>query len=198
MSAEHRAPKVGADAARSWALVWIDAAEAVIVRLEGGVARLERIESEVPAHHRSTGHVRHVPGVRHGGGGPPQTAGEPRRIEHLKRFVADTASRVAPTADLLILGPGTVHEHLAHELKAGDAHAGRQRTIIREASRRLTDRQLVARLRHLAGAEPRRRSVGAYRWTVPLSRRPSGRAVLLPHRVIAEAPPERRPLPRED
>lgn len=93
-------------------LVWIDAREAVIVRWQHDRPRLERVESEVPAHHRATGHVRHDPGVRHGGGGPPQTAGEPHRLEHLDRFVEQIANRLPPGDDLLILGPGTVRERL--------------------------------------------------------------------------------------
>ena len=140
------------------ALVWIDAAEAVIVRLRGNETRLERVESEVPAHHKSTGHVRHDPSVRHGGGGGSQTAGEPNRIEQLKRFVADIASRLPQDDDLLVLGPGTVHERLVRHLSAIDVRQGRHRGIACEASQPLTDRQLVARLRRFAGVEPRRRS----------------------------------------
>ncbi|HSL76351.1 MAG TPA: hypothetical protein VK867_05360, partial [Candidatus Limnocylindrales bacterium] len=59
----------------STALVWIDAREATIVRVSGDGATVRRLESEVPAHHRSTGHVRHEPSVRHGGG-RDQSAGE--------------------------------------------------------------------------------------------------------------------------
>ena len=138
-------------------LVWIDAREAVIVRWERDQAQIERLDSEVPAHRRSTGHIRHDPAVRHGGGGGSQTAGEPHRLEHLGRFVENVASRLAPDDDLLILGPGTVCERLARHVRELDEHHGRHRDISREASPPLTDRQLIARLRHLAGADPRRR-----------------------------------------
>lgn len=177
---------------RAATLVWIDAEQALIVPLRGGEARLERVESEVPPHHRATGHVRHDPAVRHGGGGSPQSAGEPHRIEHLKRFVGDVANRLSPRDDLLILGPGTVHERLAEELSESDAHAGRHRNIASKASGALTDRQLIARVRRFAGAEPRRRTVGAYRWSLPPTHRPSGEPDLLPHRVTAKAPRNRR------
>jgi hypothetical protein len=144
-------------------LVWIDAAEAVIVRLRGSEAAIERVESEVPAHHRATGHVRHDPSMRHGGGGgSPQTADEPHRLEHLKRFVAEIEGRLAASEELLIIGPGTVHERLARRVMATDEHRGRDREVSCEVSPRLTDRQLVARLRRLAGAVPRRRKVGPY------------------------------------
>jgi hypothetical protein len=176
---------------RASALVWIDAREAVIVRWQGGRARLERAESEVPAHHRATGHVRHDPAVRHGGGGSPQTAGEPHRIEHLNRFLGDIVNRLAADDDLLILGPGTVHERLARQLSESDGHHDRHREIACEASPPLTDRQLIALLRRHAGVEPRRRSVGAYRRSQPTAHDPSGREQLPPRRVVSKPPRER-------
>jgi hypothetical protein len=171
------------DQGRSCTLVWIDAREAVIVRWQDGRTRIERVESEVPAHRGATGHVRHDPGIRHGGGGGSQTAGEPHRLEHLKRFVVDIAARLAPGDDLLILGSGTVHEHLARWLAEGDEHRKGRREIVCEASPPATDRQLIARLRRFAGVEPRRRTVGAYRWSEPLAPGRSGRAELRPRRV---------------
>jgi hypothetical protein len=176
--------------ARPGTLVWIDATEAIIVRLHGGRARIECVESDVPPHRRATGHVRHDPAIRHGGGGSPQTAGEPHRIEHLKRFVLDVADRSGSVDDLLILGQGTVHERLARHLAESDANHGRHRAITCEVSPRLTDRQLIARLRRFAGVEPRRRTVGAYRWSQPSAGGPSGRSQLVPRRVVDK--PQRR------
>jgi hypothetical protein len=174
-------------------LVWIDAREAVIVRWLDARAQVERLSSDVPAHHRSTGHVRHDPSVRHGGGGPQQTAGEPNRLEHLGRFVEQIASRIPPDDDLLILGPGTVREHLERRVRDLDEHHQRSRAISAEATSRLTDRQLIARLRQFAGEEPRRRTVGAHRWTEPAPHRPSGQVQLRPRSVVDKPP---RPLDR--
>ena len=171
-------------------LVWIDAREAVIVRMQGDRPRIERVESEVPPHHRATGHVRHDPAIRHGGGGP-QSAGEPHRIEHLNRFVGAIANRLAVDDDLLVLGPGTVHERLARDLSESDGHHGRRRAVACQTSPPLTDRQLIARSRRFAGAEPRRRSVGAYRWSEQLGRRPSGKANVQPRRVVTKPPRDR-------
>jgi hypothetical protein len=140
-------------------LVWIDAREAIIVRgvaVEDPTPAIERLESDVPAHHRSTGQVRHVPLIRHGGGGGAQTAEDPRRLEHLARFVDDVAQRLPEDDHVLILGPGTVGERLARELKEADGHRGRERDVIFERSSRLTDRQLVARLREHVGLMPKR------------------------------------------
>jgi hypothetical protein len=176
-------------------LVWIDAREAVIVRWQDDEAQLERIDSEVPAHHLSTGHVRHDPAVRHGGGGPPQTAGEPHRLEHLERFVEGIADRLTPDDDVLILGPGTVRERLEHRVREMDEHHQRSRIVRCQPSSRLTDRQLIARLRAFGGLAPRRQTVGAYRWSEPPPHRRSGQAVPLPQRV-AEKPP--RDLDRDE
>ena len=106
-------------------LVWIDAREAFLVRWRDDRASVGRVESEVPAHHRSTGHVRHDPGIRHGGGGPKQTAGEPHRLEHLERFIDRVADLVGEEERLIILGPGTVREHLERSLRDHDDRTGR-------------------------------------------------------------------------
>ncbi len=169
-------------------LVWIDAREAVIVRWQDADARLERLELDVPAHHRATGHVRHDPATRHGGGGRPQTAGEPNRLEHLARFVDEVADRLPDDDDVIILGPGTVRERLEHLVRDADRRHERPRSVVCEASARLTDRQLIARLRGITGEALRRRTVGAYRWSGPPSRRPSGRLDLLPRRVVDKPP----------
>jgi hypothetical protein len=187
-----------ADDHRASTLVWIDAREAVIVRLQGGRARIERVESEVPAHRRATGHVRPDPGIRHGGGGSPQTAGEPHRIEHLNRFVGDIAHRLASGDDLLVLGPGTTHERLARRLSESDGQHGRHRDISCQASPPLTARQLIARLRAFAGVEPRRHTVGAYRWSERSGHRPSGQEDLPPRRVVSKPPDERGHQEREE
>jgi hypothetical protein len=181
---------IGDAMTRSKAIVWIDAREAIIVRWRDAEARLERIVSDVPAHHRATGHVRHDAAVRPGGGAP-KAAGEPHRLEHLAQFIDAAAGRLADDEDLLILGPGTVHERLAREIGERDRRHGRDRTVTCEASPQLTDRQLLARLRHLTGEEPPRRTVGAYRWSEPLPHRESGQLLVEPRRVVAKPP--RRP-----
>jgi hypothetical protein len=172
-------------------LVWIDSREAIIVRWHNNSAEVERVESEVPAHRRATGHVRHDPAIRHGGGGSPQTAGERHRLEHLKRFVVEIADRLSPGDDLLILGTGTVHERLARHMTESDERQGRHRDIACETNPPLTDRQLLARLRGFAGAETRRRTVGAYRWADLSAHRASGKVELAPRRVIDKPPRER-------
>jgi hypothetical protein len=156
-----RAAASPAPAHRHATLVWIDSREAFVARLTAGEVHLERLESDVPVHHRSTGHVRHDPAIRQGGGGGhPQTAGEPHRVEHLRRFIDVVAEKLAPGDDLLVLGPGTVPEQLERHIAQGDAHHGRDRVVVCEAAATLTTRQLSARLRSFAGVEPPRRRCG--------------------------------------
>jgi len=173
------------------ALVWIDSREAIIVRWQADEARIERVKSDVPAHHRATGHVRHDPSFRHEGGGPSQTAGDSRRIEHLERFLDRVAALIRDHENLLLIGPGTVREHLERRIRGMDARRRAARTIVAETGARSTQRQLIARLRRHLGDEPRRRSVGAYSWTEPLGVSTSGDRTAGPRRVI-EKP---RPVP---
>jgi len=162
-------------------LIWIDAREAVIARWHAGEVRSERLRSDVPSHHRATGHVRYDPAVQHGGGAPLD-AGEQHRLEHLARFVDLVATHVPPDDELVILGPGTVRDRLEHRIREADRHASTSRVLTCHAAARLTDRQLAARLRHVAGADAPRRSSGAYRGPEAPSRRPSGSVRPTPRR----------------
>lgn len=143
-------------------LVWIDAREAVIGRWHAGEVRLERLRSDVPSRHRSTGHVRHDPTVRHGGGAA-QDAGEANRLEHLARFIDLVATRVPADGELLILGPGTVQDRLGHRMHETERHTAGAREITIQRAGRVTEPQFAARLRHFAGADLRRRTPGVQR-----------------------------------
>lgn len=137
--------------------VWINADEALIWRWRAGAGqRVQRLVSDVPAHHKSTGHVGETGGERHGGTGA-RSAQEGHRLEHLRAFVVHVEAYL-PDDDLLLIGDGVVVEHLAVRLNAADATHGRERRIEIAHSGPLTDRQLVARLRAFAGdPAPRRK-----------------------------------------
>ena len=138
-------------------LVWIDAREARIVRWVDDAATVERVESDVPSHRSSSGHVRHDPSIRPGGGGgTAATSGEPRRLEHLARFLDTVAGRL-PEGDLELIGPGTTHERLATVVRQADPLGTRHIRVA--ASPQRTERQLIAELRRLAGHAPRRRTL---------------------------------------
>ena len=179
-------------------LVWVDAREALIVRWDGHNASIERIESEVPEHRKSTGLVRRHPrydaGLMSGGYGHPQTSDDTHRLEHLARFLDQVVAKIPPNAPLHVIGPGPVRDHLERSILDGDAHHHRSRSVTSEPSRRLTDRQLQARIRALAGDLPRRRTVGAYRWTGQAAERRSGSPAGGPRRVVQKPPDERQEI----
>jgi hypothetical protein len=176
---------IGPDATgptRDCTLVWIDTREAVVAHWHAGEIRLERLESTVPAHRRATGHVRYDPAVGHGGLAP-KDSGDAQRLEHLARFVEQVATRVPSADDVVILGPGNVRDRLLQHVREADRHASRTRVVTCRAAARLTDRQLTARLRHVAGADRERRTAGAYRSTDTTARRASGSPMRAPRRV---------------
>lgn len=145
---------------RQRTLVWIDSRQAVILRWDGA-ARFIRIESDVPAHRRSTGHVAHDPWIRQGGGGSRQEAGERHRLEHLHQFVSQVEARLEPNDEIEILGPGTVRERLAHLVETNDRRRGRPRRVCTHPTGPLTEAQLVALVREAAGDPPRRGREGS-------------------------------------
>lgn len=180
-------PRAAPNQAPGCTLVWIDAREAVIGRWHAGEVRLERLRSDVPSHHRSTGHVRHDPAVRHGGGAA-QDAGEASRLEHLARFIDLVATHVPADGELLILGPGTVRDRLEHRMRETERRTAGARRITVQTAGRLTEPQLVARLRNLAGVEPRRQPHGAHRRMVTPSRHASGPARCTSRRMAPPPP----------
>jgi hypothetical protein len=173
------------DTALPVTLVWIDSRDAIVLRWHGGSAAVERFESEVPPHRRATGRIRHEPGGRGGGSTAYHDSDEPHRLEHLDQFVARVAAAVVSDEELVVIGPGYVREHLEAEVRRLDERHHRERPIRVHPARRLTERQLVAHLRHLVGDDPARATVGAYRWT---GAKQAGMAVPRPRRVLQKPP----------
>jgi hypothetical protein len=132
-------------------VVWIDSRVAILARWDGTDASLTRVRSDVPVHRRSTGHVTHNPSIAHGGGMVPQGNGEARRLEHLARFLRGVADRLDPYDALDIMGPGTVHERLAVLIREGDDAGHRERLLSVRSAAPMTQAQILARLRILAG-----------------------------------------------
>lgn len=154
--AEARAPVDHASPEERGALVWIDAREAIVVRWAEGASSLARLASDVPAHRKSTRHVRHGPAMRGGSAIAPEPAVEPHRLEHLDRYIQEVAEQLAMDEDILVLGHGSVHEQLVTRLREIDSHSGRERQISVRRADRLTEPQLVAELRERLGTSARR------------------------------------------
>lgn len=145
----------GSRRARPTSLVWLDAREAFILRPEGERVVVAHLESDVPARRRSTGHLRHDPTLRHGGG-LGQACAEHQRAEHLERYLQQVAERLAPGDDLVVIGPGTVRDHLVRRLADRDAAHHAARLVVAQRVAHQTVPQLVARLKQLTGQEPPR------------------------------------------
>ncbi len=142
--------------------VWVDGTRAVVVRWAGHPI-LARVEDDVPSRHRSTGHIRHDPAVRHGGGGVLSEQLERDRLRHRSAHLRRVAALVPASGPVLVMGPGAARLELERILVAADRRYRRERSVWSEASGRLTDRELIARLRASIGAAPSRRIVGAAR-----------------------------------
>lgn len=171
---------------RTFALVWIDARLARILRWRDGVVT-ETIMSEVPPHVRTTAHVRHDPADRHGGSGRGQDDAERRRNEYLRAFLKSVATRLRHDDRIEIIGTSTVGERLATHLVRTTSHRLPPPAIAATRSAWLSERQLAARLRQRLGLQRRRGGVGAYRWSGSLPRTPSG-TVTGPRRVLDKPP----------
>ena len=74
-------------------------------------------------------------------------------MRHHLRTVADV---LVGTDDVEVIGPGTVHEHLATLLRGEDRVHGRTRTVTATPAGLLSEAQLVARVRTAAGDPPKR------------------------------------------
>jgi hypothetical protein len=156
---------------RNTTLVWIDSRQAYVVQWREERAVVEHLVSDVPGHHRSTGHARHDPGRYPSGGGIPTADAERQRLEHLARFIELVAGRLSGDDDLLLIGPGTVHGQLARHVAEVDRGRVPARTVRDEPAGMLTQRQMIARLRSEIGAEAPRRTrppiTGSRRRPVP-------------------------------
>lgn len=173
-----------------FALVWIDAEGARVLRWRDGVVET-KVPSEIPVHERSTHHVRHDPRIRHGGGGRGADEAARHRTEHVRQFLARIGADLVDDHAVELVGTGELCEQLATQLRRNDGTHRRQRPITVDHSMRLTTRQLAARLKERVGLGPVRGGVGSYRWTGDLPHERSG-PVTGPRRVIRK-PPHRRP-----
>ncbi|HYO42417.1 MAG TPA: hypothetical protein VES19_04395 [Candidatus Limnocylindrales bacterium] len=134
-------------------LVWIDSEEAIIVRWADRAA-VERVRSEVPGRHRSDGHSTLADAMRIDGGA--MDAHERARRDELRHFVDAVACRVPDTDDVMVVGPGVLRGRLERVIRADDRHHGRRRLVHSGAAERLTEQELVARVRAIAGEAPPR------------------------------------------
>lgn len=143
-------------------VAWLDAEETVLVGWDGE-AHLIRIGSDVPSRHKSSGHLRRDH-TRFGGGGPALDRVERDRDGHLRVYLGQVAQAideaVTPGGDVEILGPGELPGALAETVRALDVGRPVRRSVDARPSKRLTDPQLIARIRERMGDAPARVTKG--------------------------------------
>jgi hypothetical protein len=127
--------------------VWVSAASATILRWgPEGITLRERIESQVPGRHRSTGRP---PTEEH-------PAGEGHRDERMRVFFSQISAAIQMEDDLLLIGDGEVVEHFARQIEGRGNGSNAPRRIEVQKSGPLTEPQLLARIRTFAGEPPKR------------------------------------------
>jgi hypothetical protein len=115
--------------------IWIDHKRAVIVSASAGRVTTEIVESDVGAHPRYSG--------QQDGGG--ERTYEERHGQHLDRYYDEVISRLGQPDALLIFGPGEAKLELNERLSRSTAPS--ERTIDIETTDRLTDPQIVAKVK---------------------------------------------------
>jgi hypothetical protein len=126
--------------------VLISASSATVLRWSPERTVRHRIDSTVPGRHRSTGR-------------PPterNPSGEGHRDEHMRTFFAEVAAALPVDDDLLLVGDGEVVEHFAEQVRTDDDSHGRERRVEVEKGGRLSERELLARIRAFAGSPAER------------------------------------------
>ena len=115
--------------------IWIDHTRAVIVSASEGGVTTEILDSDVDAHPRYSG--------QQDGGGEKRY--EERHGQHLDRYYDRVISRLGQPEALLIFGPGEAKLELKERLSRSKALA--ERTIEIETTDKLTDQQIVAKVK---------------------------------------------------
>ena len=119
--------------------IWIDHKRAIIVSVAAGRVTSETVESDVEAHPRYAG--------QQDGGGEKKY--EERYGQRLDRYYDEVISRLGQPDGLLILGPGEAKLELKERL--GRSKAPSERTVDVETADKLTDPQIVAKMKEHFG-----------------------------------------------
>jgi len=133
--------------------IWMDQSKAIIVKVRGDEASVERLEADVEAKHRATGGMRASRPYWHRSVNSARRA-DAIRADAIRRFYADLAKTVGDEPVFLLIGPGEGKEAFARFL----ADRGRAAPTTAAATSRLSEAQIVARIKTAAGRPAPRRS----------------------------------------
>jgi hypothetical protein len=121
--------------------IWIDHKRAVIVSASAGRVTIKTVESEVGAHPRYSG--------QQDGGGEKKY--EERHGQRLDQYYDEVISQLTEPDGLLIFGPGEAKLELKERLGRSKAHS--ERTVDIETTDKLTDPQIVAKVKDHFGID---------------------------------------------
>jgi hypothetical protein len=119
--------------------IWIDHKKAVVVSASADGVTTQTLESEVEAHP-------HYAGQQDGGG---EKKYEERHSQDLDRYYDEVIRQLTDADELLIFGPGEAKVELKERLRRSKTHS--ERTIGIETTDRLTDPQIVAKVKEHFG-----------------------------------------------
>ena len=119
--------------------VWIDHKKAVIVSIAAGQVTTRTLESDVGPHP-------HFSGSQEGGG---EKKYEERHNLRLDQYYDDVISQIGQPDALLLFGPGEAKRQLKDRL--GRSPASSERVVAVESADKLTDAQIVAKVKEHYG-----------------------------------------------
>ncbi len=123
--------------------VWIDHKKAVIVSIAAGHITITALTSDVGPHP-------HYAGSQEGGG---EKKYEERHNQRLNQFYDDVIGQIGEPDALLLFGPGEAKQQLKNRL--GHAGASSERPVAIESADKLTDPQIVAKVKEHFGVTSR-------------------------------------------
>jgi len=124
--------------------LWIDHRKAVIViNTDDGYSEITKIKSNLEKH------VRHTSGHARSSDCGPEDQRDKKFAGHLSRYYDQVAALVGGAKSILILGPGQAKIELRKRLESKQFP---ERKIVIEASDKISDRQIAAKIRrHFPG-----------------------------------------------
>ncbi|HEU4927876.1 MAG TPA: hypothetical protein VFT24_12530 [Vicinamibacterales bacterium] len=121
--------------------IWIDHKKAVIVSISAGQVTTSTLRSDVGSHP-------HYAGSQEGGG---EKKYEERHRQDLDRFYAEVIGQLGQPDALLLFGPGEAKRQLEDRLARSKAWSERCVTVSVETTDKLTDPQIVAKVKEHYG-----------------------------------------------
>jgi hypothetical protein len=133
--------------------IWIDHKRAVIVSASAGQVTATTVLSKIGPHARYSDRAGYPTpdGPQESGGGEKQYEG--RYDQHLDRYYDDVIGQAGQPEALLIFGPGEAKLQLKERL--GRSKALSERIVGVETTDKLTDPQIVAKVKAHYGLDPR-------------------------------------------